>query len=232
MKKIVSFMAIFSALTFPIGGGGSAYAQKVVHDKQKEKQWRSMEIGPWDFEPGWYYYFLHNNYSGAEKYWKWSGFKSGYRVRFKEHKSNVKTIMPRRVAQEETQREKIKKVEEERLKVKEMHDEEVERAADRNVDLVYASFKDDFKRMQNTITEGLTYCLNRSKGALIPQVNELQRQNNMICQSIEYIHKQGVNYELENAKRQMAYIEYKKQMEQVVSRVAHLVGMAQQYYKK
>ena len=35
--------------------------------------------------------------------------------------------------------EKIKKVEEEREKVKEMHDEEVFRAADRNVDLVYHS---------------------------------------------------------------------------------------------
>ena len=118
---------------------------------QKEKQWRSMETGPWDFEPGWYYYFLHKKYSGAETYWKWSGFKSRYRVRFKEHKSNVKTIMPRRIAQEELQKEKIKKVEEERAKVKEMHDEEVIRAADRNVDLVYSTFKDDFNRMQGAI---------------------------------------------------------------------------------
>ena len=106
MKNSVGFIMLLSALAFPIGEGGSAYAQKVVHDKQKEKQWRSMETGPWDFEPDWYYYFLHKKYSGAETYWKWSGFKSGYRVRFKEHKSNVKTVMPRRVAQEETQKEK------------------------------------------------------------------------------------------------------------------------------
>ena len=149
---------------------------------------------------------------------------------FKEHKSNVKTIMPRRVAQEETQKEKIKKVEEERAKVKEMHDEEVFRAADRNVDLVYHSFKDDFTRMQKSITEGLTFCLTKSKGKMAPQVSELQRQNDMICQSIAYTHKQGIGNELENSKRQEAYIEYKKQMEQIVSRVAHLVGMAQQYY--
>ena len=145
-------MIVCTALAFPIGEGGSAYAQKVVHDKQKEKQWRSRETGPWDFEPGWYYYFLHKKYSGAETYWKWSGFKSGYRVRFKEHKSNVKTIMPRRIAQEELQKEKIKKVEEDRAKVEERHDEEGIRAADRNVDLVYHSFKDDFTRMQKSIT--------------------------------------------------------------------------------
>ena len=94
MRHILSSLIVCSALAFPVGEGGSAYAQKVVHDKQKEKQWRSMETGPWDFAPDWYYYFLHKKYSGAETYWKWSGFKSGYRVRFKEHKSNVKTVSP------------------------------------------------------------------------------------------------------------------------------------------
>ena len=132
------------------------FAQHVTHDSQKEKQWRSMETGPWDFAPDWYYYFLHKNYSGAYTKWEWHGLKSGWRVHFKESKSNVKTIMPDRVAAEETQRQKIKKVEEERAMVKEMHDEEVERSADRNVDLVYHSFKDDFNRMQSSITEGLT----------------------------------------------------------------------------
>ena len=224
-SSIIFIMCL--ALAFLFVGRGSAYAQKKVHDSQKEKQWRSMETGPW----GWYYYFLHKKYSGAETYWKWSGFKSRYRVRFKEHKSNVKTIMPRRIAQEELQKEKIKKVEEERAKVKEMHDEEVIRAADRNVDLVYSTFKDDFNRMQGAITEGLTFCLTKSKGKLAPQVNELQRQNDLVCQSIAYTHKQGLGNELENSKRQEAYVEYKKQMEEVVSRVAHLVGMAQQYYQ-
>ena len=75
---------------------------KKIHDDQKEKQWLSMENGPWWFAPDWYYYFLHKNYSGAEMYWKWAGFKSGYRVRFKEEKSNVKRIMPVRVTAEDT----------------------------------------------------------------------------------------------------------------------------------
>lgn len=225
-KNIVGF--VFIGLAFmsvlPVS------AQRIRHDKQKEKQWRSMETGPWSFEPSWYYYFFHNKYSGAEKYWKWSGFKSGYRVRFKENKSNVKTIMPDRVLAEETQRQKIKKVEEERVKQKEVHDEEVARAADRNIDLVYGTFKDDFNRMQSSISEGLSYCLTKSKGKLSPQVDELRRQNDIIVEAIAYTHKQGIGYELENTKREKAYIEYKEQMEQIVSRVAHLVGMAQVYY--
>ena len=68
-----------------------ANAQSIVSDSEKQKQWKSMENGPWDFAPDWYYFFLHKKYSGAEMYWKWDWFNSGFRVRFKEPKSDVKT---------------------------------------------------------------------------------------------------------------------------------------------
>ena len=205
-------------------------AQTVVHDEQKLMQWRSMENGPWDFSPGWYYYFLHKDYSGADKHWEWSGFKSGWEVKFKEVDSNVRRIMPTRVLSEETQRQKEQKVEVEMRMIKELHDEDVARAADRNVDLMYDSFKDDFERMQDAISEGLLFCMHKSGGKMKYQVNELTRQNEMICQNISYIHQQGVGYELENAKRQKAYSDARHQMEDLVSRVAHLVGMAQTHY--
>ena len=220
MKRIgILFMACLLA--------SWSYAQTIQHDEQKEKQWRSMENGPWDFAPDWFYYL----YSGAETYWAWRGFKSGLHVRFKEENSNVKRIMPTRVISEETQRQKEEKVEEEMEMIKELHQEEVERAADRNVDLVYSSFKDDFNRMQESISEGLLYVAQKSKGKMNYQVTQLSRQNEMICRNIEYIHRQGIGYELENAKRQKAYMEAKSDMEKLVSRVTHLVGMAQAYYK-
>ena len=75
--------------------------------------------------PAWYYFFLHNSYSGAEKYWKWSGFKSGFHIRFKENKSDVKRIMPTRVTSEETQNQKMKKAESERAYIEELYQEEV-----------------------------------------------------------------------------------------------------------
>ncbi len=208
-----------------------AKGQTIQHDKQKEKQWKSMENGPWDFAPDWFYYLFHKDYSGGETYWAWRGFKSGLHVRFKESNSNVKRIMPTRVTSEETQRQKEKKVEEEMEMIEELHQEEVERAADRNVDLVYSSFKDDFNRMQESISEGLLFCQQKSKGKLNYQVTQLSRQNDIICRNIEYIHRQGAGYELENAKRQKAYQEAKSDMEKLVSRIAHLVGMAQAYYK-
>ena len=141
-----------------------------IHDDQKEKQWLSMENGPWDFAPDWYYYFLHKNYSGAEMYWKWAGFKSGYRVRFKEEKSNVKRIMPVRVTAEETQRQKLSKVEKERAYVESLYKEELAREADRAVDVTYSIYKDEFSRMQDCIADGLLYCLNKSKGKMKYQV--------------------------------------------------------------
>lgn len=224
MKRIgILFMACLLA--------SWSYAQTIQHDEQKEKQWRSMESGPWDFAPDWYYYLFHKDYSGAETYWAWRGFKSGLHVRFKEENSNVKRIMPTRVISEETQRQKEEKVEEEMEMIKELHQEEVERAADRNVDLVYSSFKDDFNRMQESISEGLLYVAQKSKGKMNYQVTQLSRQNEMICRNIENIHRQGIGYELENAKRQKAYMEAKSDMEKLVSRVTHLVGMAQAYYK-
>lgn len=224
--KHLRFLIIISCCLMALAG----QAQTVVFDEQKQKQWQSMENGPWDFAPEWYYYFLHHDYSGAEKYWRWRGFKSGYHVRFNEEDSNVRRIMPTRIISEETQRQKEQKVEEEMALVKELHDEDVARAADRNVDLMYDTYKEDFDRMQDAISEGLLFCMYKSGGKMNYQVTQLSRQNEIICTNIDYIHRQGVGYELENAKRQKAYSDARKQMKELVSRVAHLVGMAQTHY--
>lgn len=122
--------------------------------------------------------------------------------------------MPIRVTSEETQCQKVKKVEEERTHIEELYKEELLREADRNVDLTYASYKDEFNRMQGCITDGLLYCMKKSDGKLKHQVDELSRQNEILCADIAYIHKTGVGYGLENAKRQQAYEEVKAKMEE------------------
>ena len=131
-------LLIFSLLAL-LPMGMSAQWVQISHDDQKEKQWKSMENGPWDFAPDWYYYLFHKNYSGASLHWRWRGFHSGLYVEFEEEDSNVKRIMPVRVISEETQRQKMKKVEDERQYIEELHKEDVLRQADRNVDLVYKS---------------------------------------------------------------------------------------------
>ena len=93
-----------------------------------------------------------------------------------------------------------------------------------------ASYKDEFNRMQDRITDGLLYCLKKSGGKLEYQVNELSRQNELLCADIAYIHKTGVGYELENAKRQQAYEEAKVKMEELVNRTAHLCAVVATHY--
>lgn len=36
-------------------------AQSIVSDSEKQKQWKSMENGPWDFAPDWYYFSCTRN---------------------------------------------------------------------------------------------------------------------------------------------------------------------------
>lgn len=163
-------------------------------------------------------------------YWKWAGFNSGFRVRFKEPKSNIRRIMPVRVTSEETQRQKVEKVEKERKYVEELYKEELLREADRAVDLMYGAYKDEFNRMQECITDGLLYSMRKSGGKLKYQVDELSRQNEILCADIAYIHKTGVGYGLENAKRQKAYEEAKEKMNELVNRTAHLCAVAATHY--
>ena len=212
MKKYLSilFTLLFSTAVF---------AQVPVRDRQKENQIRSMEQGHWNFSPDWWYWAFHKNYSGAYTKWHWRGFKSGLRVHFDESRSNVKTVGPRREAQLATMLLKQKIVETERQKIEELNKEEIARAADRNVDLVYGKYKDLFSDMQSSITEGLAYCMVRSKGKMSKSIKELTDRNEVIRSNIAYLRKTGIGYELENVKREKGFAQAKKDMEELVKKV-------------
>jgi predicted acetyltransferase len=189
-----------------------------------------MEQGHWDFSPDWWYWLMHKNYSGAYTKWEWHGFKSGLRVHFDEKKSNVKTVGPRREKQLATMLLKQQVVETERKKIEELNKEEVARAADRNVDLVYGKYKDLFSDMQSSITEGLIYCMTKSKGKMAGSVKELTDRNEVITSNIAYLRKTGIGYELENVKREKGFAQAKKDMEELVKKVVSLARLARAYY--
>lgn len=204
----------------------TAFAQVPVHDGQKENQIRSMEQGHWNFSPNWWYYVFHKNYSGAYLHFAWLGTK----IRFKESKSNVKTVGPRREKQLATQLLKQQIVETERKKIEELSKEEVTRAADRNTDLVYGKYKDLFSDMQSSITEGLTYCMIKSKGKMSGSIKELTDRNEVITSNIAYLRKTGVGNELENVKREKGFAQAKKDMEELVKKVTSLARVAKAFY--
>lgn len=223
MKKYLSIL-------FTLFFSTAVFAQVPVRDKQKEYQIRSMEQGHWDFSPDWWYYLFHKNYSGASLKWHWRGLKSGYRVHFDESRSNVKAVGSRREAQLATLLLKKKIVETERKQIEELNKEEIARAADRNVDLVYGKYKDLFAGMQSSITEGLTYCMIRSKGKLSKSIKELTDRNEVITSNISYLRKTGIGYELENVKREKGFAQAKKDMEELVKKVTSLARVAKAFY--
>ncbi len=223
MRKILLLIAVL-ALSLTVS------AQVIQHDKDKEKQILSMEAAHWDFSPDWYYYFTHKDYSGAYLKWKWSGFKSGWRVKFQETRSNVRTVAPRRLVQIEAQKAKAKVVEKEREQIKKLNDEEIARSVDRNVDLVYGKYAGYFSDLQKSISDGLSYCLTASGGKLKDAVYELLKRNEVITANISYLRKMGPGYELENVKREQGYAQAKTDMEALRKSVFDLAKVCHAFY--
>lgn len=224
MKKIsliISILFLYSSTCF---------SQQVVYDEQKWKQWNAIENGGWDFAPDGYYYLFHKNYSGAHWKWEWKGFKSGPVIRFDENDSNVKRTITERLAQVAASLDTKAKTQAELDTITPVYNEEMIRKAERNVDLMYSQYKDEFSKNQKTITSALSYCLSESKGELYEAVLILQNQNDIILSDIDYIHKTGVGYEMENAKRQIAYEEQLEKMEKLSSLAAKLLLYTKCHY--
>lgn len=210
-----------------------ASAQLPQHDKDKENIIKSTEgIGHWDFSPTWFYYWFHKNYSGADAHWKWRFLKSGYEVQFKESKSNVKTVMPRRAASLASAIAKKKIVEEERKMIKKLNDEEVKRAADRNVDLVYGKYQDYFNDLQSNIRSCLSYTMKASHGKFSELCDDVIRQNDIVTSNVAYLRKTGIGYELENAKRDQGFRDAKNLMESISQQAYDLARLAHAYFGK
>lgn len=196
-----------------------------VHDEEKCLQWRSMETGPLEFAPKLYYYLFHNSYAHHEWGWEWRGFHSKLGLHLKENKSDAKPLIPKRTLGATTDLWTKESTDSQEKDFKHQLEQETLAAADRRVDGAYLLFKDDFDNMQNKISAGLTYCLANSKGDanVISLVNSLSNQNRFITEQVNYVHKSGNGYELENAKREECYIKLKADMEKVTQSTIDLM---------
>ena len=197
-----------------------------VRDDEKRLQWRSMETGPLEFEPKFYYWMFHNSYAHHEWEWEWHGlFHSGFYLNLKPHKSDAKPLIPKRTLGASTDVWTKESTEAQEKNFKHQLEQETLAAADRRVDGAYLLFKDDFDNMQNKISAGLTYCLANSKGDanVISLVNSLSNQNRFITEQVSYVHKSGNGHELENAKREECYIKLKADMEKVTQSTIDLM---------
>ncbi len=196
-----------------------------TYDEEKRLQWRSMETGPLEFEPKFYYWLFHNSYAHHEWEWEWHGFKSGLYLHLKPHKSDAKPLLPKRTLGATTDEWTRESTDKQEANFKHQLEQETLAAADRRIDGAYLLYKDDFDAMQKKISAGLTYCLANSKGDanVISLVQSLSNQNRFITEQVSYVHKNGLGYELENAKRQECYIKLKADMEKVTQSTIDLM---------
>ncbi len=197
-----------------------------VYDEEKCLQWRSMETGPLEFSPKMYYWLFHNNYAHHEWEWEWHGlFHSGFYLNLKPNKSDAKPLVPKRTLGATTDVWTKESTDAQEEKFKHQLEQETLAAADRRIDGAYLLFKDDFANMQKKISAGLTYCLTNSKGDenVIALVQSLSNQNRFITEQVNYVHKSGNGYELENAKREECYIKLKADMEKVTQSTIDLM---------
>ena len=197
-----------------------------VYDEEKRLQWRSMETGPLEFEPRFYYWLFHNSYAHHEWEWEWHGlFHSGFYLNLKPHKSDAKPLLPKRTLGAATDEWTRESTDAQEKNFKHQLEQETLAAADRRIDAAYLLFKDDFDEMQQKISAGLTYCMANSKGDtnVISLVNSLSNQNRFITEQVSYVHKSSNGYELENAKREECYIKLKADMEKVTQSTIDLM---------
>lgn len=185
-----------------------------------------METGPLEFSPKMYYWLFHNNYAHHEWEWEWHGlFHSGFYLNLKPNKSDAKPLIPKRTLGATTDVWTKESTDAQEEKFKHQLEQETLAAADRRIDGAYLLFKDDFADMQRKIQAGLTYCLTNSKGDenVIALVKSLSNQNRFITEQVDYVHKSGNGYELENAKREECYIKLKADMEKVTQSTIDLM---------
>lgn len=194
----------------------TGYAQMKKNDDQKFQQWRSMENGKWGFSPGLYYATTHKAYSGANLLGS----------RMKEENSNVKRCSKPRIDQV-AEAELVNVRSGEQLdKIEALSKEELIREAERLVDIDYIEYKGYFQNLQKVITENLQYAYEKSGGKLYNAILSLQDENDRICAEIEYIHKQGPDYQIEPTKRQIAYQESREKMTELASATVSLAKYA------
>ena len=215
--------------------GKTANAQAVSmtfnHDPQKYKQVDVIENGGWNFAPDFYYYLYHKKYSGASWHTEWKPWPVP-KIKFNETKSDVGRVGPTRVSAALAESEVLKKAKMELDSINPIYKEEMLRAADRNIDLAYQTFKDDFREMQDAISYNLQFILERSKGKLNKAVSAYADVNDLLCARINYIHKTGLGIELENTKREIAYEEIRQDMTDLVKATNRLVYYVAVHYHK
>ncbi|TFH94010.1 DUF5045 domain-containing protein [Porphyromonas levii] len=212
MKKIALLSLLLPLLFF------SSYevrAQMPVYDKAKHYQLRSMEVGPWEFSPGWWYFLMHRRYSGASLKWQWRGLKSGFVVNFNDNlytpNNKVRALS---IIEAINTRKKFEEITKSMTKVR---DREIVNIADRKVDIVHKDYKILFDRLNLLMAK----CIIEYRNTIgkNEQLIEYITEHKKIQDNIDYIKKSYVT----NIDREKVYNQELKNLENLVLRCSRSI---------
>lgn len=196
------------------------------HSKERYYQLKSMEIssaegGEWNFHPGLYYVLNHKDYSGG------SGF---FRIKFKESKSNVKSVGPRRIIETGWEKVSMDHIQNEIDSIRPLEIEETARTAERMLDLTYDMYKPIFEKLKSNIMTMLYSDMVTVDQEMNAKAQPMREELDLIDEQIKYIHKTGPEYQLEQAKRDLAYSQIKDRLSELSSRSINLYLYAKSIY--
>lgn len=235
MKKTISHIRKTISLVVLINSLVVSTTCAQVYDKTLHYQFRSMEIGPWDFAPEDYYAvkipFIRNHkaYSGAYKHWQWSGFHSGFKIKFDEAKSTTKRIAPRRAIQTDLVLEKLQQAQEVEKELIALNSREATLQAQRMLDTSYSDYRPRFNKKIKSIEKYAEYIINKSHGKMT-EIYSVIDDMHLVREMILYMHKTSPIEQEDPGKREREYIAYLKELEKLELQAIQLVEVCKFLY--
>jgi len=183
------------------------YAQKATakNYKSNTEHIKSMYGVYWKFHPGVYFLITHKKYSGAHG--------NIFNPKFSVEKSTTGWISEPRLEAVAMEEFSAAHIQQEIDSVAPIAVEETVRTAERMIDVHYANYSSKFKRCFDNIDETLTKAILKGSNKYYDYIAQLQDERDLIKSEIDYIHEQGPEAQMEQAKRQLAYEEAEKRLE-------------------
>lgn len=179
--------------------GGRAQTLTPVYDKSKHYQWRSVESGPWKFSPRWYYKLFYNNY-----------------------RKNYSPNISRRAAATAAaiiESDNYTKITE---KIETWSQEEAEKMADRQIDLIDPILSDKYEavnlRISNNLNECLAICSQMDDSQIddrVQNISVMATERSRLCDNITILSQSYID----NGKRLEGYIETLDELDRLNSQL-------------
>lgn len=193
MKKFTHLLIVLCTIC------SNMQAQKIVHDKAKEYQWRAMESGKIKFTPKLYYMLFHNSY-----------------------RKHAENMLPLRTQAAATAVVQNKYASDEQTALSNQAAEELKKIADCQIDAAYLLYKNDFDKLRSSILDDLSTYMSLAGTSQLTTYNNMYNSYNLIVQNINTVHS---SY-MENSYKQELYMKFKDQFLTLQTRIGAMMKLA------